>query len=122
MAARPRLRDLGIETGVLPPGPLNAITDVPALEGAGGGPVAEGNVGGGTGMLLFGFKGGVGTASRVVEVAGADYTLGVLVQGNTGRREDLLVDGVPVGRLMPELPPERGQGPAGEPGRGSVIV
>jgi D-aminopeptidase len=93
-----------------------------ALEGASGGPVAEGNVGGGTGMLLFGFKGGIGTASRVVEVAGARYTLGVLVQGNTGRREDLLVDGVPVGRLMPELPIERGDAPAGEPGRGSVIV
>src|SRR5207237_8171553 len=55
-----------------------------ALDGAGGGPVAEGNVRGGTGTLAFGFKGGVGTASRVVEVAGQAYPLGVLVQGNTG--------------------------------------
>jgi D-aminopeptidase len=94
-----------------------------ALDGAAGGPVPEGNVGGGTGMLLFGFKGGVGTASRLVEVAGAGYALGVLVQGNTGRREDLLVDGVPVGRLMPELPLERPDWPPEpEPGRGSVIV
>ncbi len=71
-----------------------------ALDGASGGPVAEGNVGGGTGMLLFGFKGGIGTASRTVQVEDATYTIGVLVQGNFGRAPQLLVDGVPVGRAL----------------------
>lgn len=71
-----------------------------ALDGAAGGPVAEGNVGGGTGMRLFGFKGGIGTASRVVTLDDRACTVGVLVQGNYGQREDLLVDGVPVGREL----------------------
>ncbi len=94
-----------------------------ALDGATGGPVAEGNVGGGTGMSLFGFKGGIGTASRQVALDGALYTVGVLVQGNFGRREDLLIDGVPVGRAIPDLLPERGPG-CGDRDRadGSVIV
>ncbi|MDQ4045222.1 MAG: P1 family peptidase [Chloroflexota bacterium] len=69
-----------------------------ALDSASDGPVAEGNVGGGTGMRLFGFKGGIGTASRVVEIGEARYTVGVLIQGNYGFCRDLLVDGVPVGR------------------------
>jgi D-aminopeptidase len=69
-----------------------------ALDGATGGPVPEGNVGGGTGMQLFGFKGGIGTASRIVAYGEVPYTVGVLVQGNFGKRQDLLVDGVPVGR------------------------
>lgn len=69
-----------------------------ALDSASAAPVAEGNVGGGTGMILFGFKGGVGTASRRVAISGSDYTVGVLIQGNFGSRTDLLVDGVPVGR------------------------
>jgi D-aminopeptidase len=87
-----------------------------ALDSAAGGPVSEGNVGGGTGMRLFGFKGGIGTASRVVPMDEQAYTIGVLVQGNFGMREDLLVDGVPVGRELaepPEPPVERD---------GSVIV
>lgn len=71
-----------------------------ALDTANGGPVAEGNVGGGTGMRLFGFKGGIGTSSRVATIDGEDYTVGVLVQGNFGARSDLLVDGVPVGREL----------------------
>ena len=71
-----------------------------ALGAAGPGPVAEGNVGGGTGMICHDFKGGIGTASRLVEVEGETYTLGVLVQANHGSREDLRVDGVPVGRLI----------------------
>lgn len=54
-------------------------------------------------MMLFGFKGGSGTASRLVPLAGREYTIGVLVQGNFGRREDLLVDGVPVGREITDL-------------------
>ena len=71
-----------------------------ALDAASSGPVAEGNVGGGTGMRLFGFKGGIGTASRILTTSDAAYTVGVLVQGNFGLREDLLVDGVPVGREL----------------------
>jgi L-aminopeptidase/D-esterase-like protein len=68
-----------------------------ALEGAREGPVAEGNVGGGTGMVCYGFKGGIGTASRVVKADGVSYTVGVLVQANFGRRADLRIAGVPVG-------------------------
>lgn len=71
-----------------------------ALESAGPGPVREGNVGGGTGMVCYGFKGGIGTASRVVETEGGRYTMGVLVQANHGRRADLRVDGMPVGRVI----------------------
>ncbi|MBB4633447.1 P1 family peptidase [Sphingosinicella soli] len=68
-----------------------------AIETAASGPVAEGNVGGGVGMQCFGFKGGTGTASRVVEVDGKAYTVGVLVQCNFGMREWLRVAGAPVG-------------------------
>ncbi len=96
---------------------------VAALDGATGGPVAEGNVGGGTGMVLFGFKGGIGTASRIVRVGDNPYTIGVLVQGNFGIAEDLLVEGVPVGQIleneMPPLPRRRHRAPGGD---GSVIV
>jgi D-aminopeptidase len=74
-----------------------------ALDGARGGVVPEGSVGGGTGMICHGFKGGIGTASRVVSVAGGSYTLGVLVQCNYGQRRLLRVDGVPVGREIPDL-------------------
>ncbi|MBW3592155.1 MAG: P1 family peptidase [Actinobacteria bacterium] len=92
-----------------------------ALASAAAGPVAEGNVGSGTGMICHGFKGGIGTASRVVEAAGG-YTVGVLVQANHGRRERLTVNGVPVGAAIPfsEVP-----GPAGptlDRGGGSIIV
>jgi D-aminopeptidase len=72
-----------------------------ALDAAEGGPVAEGNVGGGTGMKAFGFKAGIGTASRQVAEEHGGYTVGALVQANFGRRERLLVDGVPVGREIP---------------------
>ena len=71
-----------------------------ALRSARTGPVAEGNVGGGTGMICHEFKGGIGTSSRVVETAGAQYTVGVLVQTNYGTRPQLRVDGVPVGRRI----------------------
>ena len=71
-----------------------------ALDTATGGPVLEGNVGGGTGMRLFEFKGGIGTASRVATIAGRPYRVGVLIQGNFGVTTDLLVDGVPVGREL----------------------
>ena len=73
-----------------------------ALRGACGGPVTEGNAGGGTGMQTYEFKGGTGSSSRVVGIAGAQYTVGVLVQSNFGRRDELCVLGVPVGRLWPQ--------------------
>lgn len=73
---------------------------VAAIEGALGGAVAEGNVGGGTGMVCFGFKGGIGTASRLVRVRGKEQVVGVLVQCNTGQREVLRIAGVPVGREL----------------------
>lgn len=69
-----------------------------ALTSARPGPVDEGDVGGGTGMICHGFKGGIGTSSRVVEVPAGEFTVGVLVQANYGRRRDLRIDGVPVGR------------------------
>ena len=80
-----------------------------AIEGASGGPVAEGCVGGGTGMICYGFKGGTGTSSRMTEGKGKSYTVGVLVQANHGGRPHLTVAGVPVGREVPELTPERGE-------------
>jgi D-aminopeptidase len=97
-----------------------------ALDSATGGPVAEGGVGGGTGMICHEFKGGTGTASRVA----GGWTVGALVQANYGRRERLTVDGVPVGREIPlsAVPSpwdeeERiGRGREHEPGRGSIIV
>ncbi len=76
-----------------------------ALDTAAGGALREGNVGGGTGMTLFQFKGGTGSASRIVETEMGSYTLGVLVQANFGRRELLTICGVPVGREISELMP-----------------
>lgn len=73
-----------------------------ALENARGGPLAEGSVGGGTGMTCYQFKGGSGTASRLVEYQNATYTVGVFVQANFGRRRELVVSGVPVGRDLGE--------------------
>jgi L-aminopeptidase/D-esterase-like protein len=73
-----------------------------ALEGAKGGPVAEGNVGGGTGMVCFEFKGGIGTASRLLGEKQGGYTVGVLVQANFGLRGQLRVAGVPVGKEISE--------------------
>ncbi len=67
---------------------------------AGTGPVAEGNVGGGTGMICHGFKGGIGTSSRVVPVGTDHYTVGVLVQANYGNRRHLRLDGRPIGRMI----------------------
>ncbi len=100
-----------------------------ALETASGGPVAEGGVGGGTGMVCHEFKGGIGTASRVLPTERGGHTVGVLVQANYGKRDWLRVDGVPVGAeigvdevsspwrdvqsLVSRTPP---------PGSGSIIV
>jgi D-aminopeptidase len=78
--------------------PVTAAHAFAALDGAASGAVAEGCVGGGTGMICHEFKGGIGTASRVVAAAGADWTVGALVQANYGSRDLLRVDGVPVGR------------------------
>ncbi len=72
-----------------------------ALESAGDGEVTEGCVGGGTGMICHGFKGGIGTSSRVLDGKDGGWTVGVLVQANHGSRHRLQVDGVPVGREIP---------------------
>ena len=72
-------------------------TAMAAQDAAKAGPVEEGNVGGGTGMVCFGFKGGIGTASRVATVLGKSYTVGVLAQCNTGDRKVLRIAGAPVG-------------------------
>jgi len=88
-----------------------------ALDGAKPGPVAEGNVGGGTGMIVHEFKGGTGTSSRSVEIRKAAYTLGVLVQANYGARSQLTIAGVPVGREIQDLRPEVREGDGG-----SIIV
>jgi D-aminopeptidase len=76
-----------------------------ALDGASGAAVTEGNVGGGTGMTCLGFKGGIGTASRVLATNAGGYTVGVLVQCNFGARQDLRVAGVPIGEEITELRP-----------------
>jgi D-aminopeptidase len=72
-----------------------------ALDGARGGPVTEGNVGGGTGMICHEFKCGIGTASRRLEIADHSYVAGALVQANYGIRETLTIAGVPVGKHLP---------------------
>ena len=91
-----------------------------ALDAAAGGPVAEGNVGGGTGMNCHEFKGGIGTSSRVVSEPHGGWTVGVLVQANYGERVDLRVDGVPVGREigLDEIPSPWRKDPV----EGSIIV
>jgi D-aminopeptidase len=76
-----------------------------AIESARGGAVEEGNVGGGTGMICHGFKGGIGTSSRRVTDAQGGYTVGVLVQCNYGARRELSIAGVPVGQEIPDLLP-----------------
>lgn len=115
-------------------------TAIAAIEAARSGPVAEGNVGGGTGMICFGFKGGIGTASRVVPVDGKSYTVGVLVQCNTGDRKVLRIAGAPVGQALarrwlpcadPGLAPDAGRLPpctregslgTAPPDQGSIII
>jgi D-aminopeptidase len=119
---------------------VTADTAAAALDSAKPGAVEEGNVGGGTGMVCFSFKGGIGTASRVVPIGGKGYTIGVLVQCNTGDRKVLRIAGAPVGqaftkRWLPCLDPEFAPGPGslkpcataggqGEvpPDQGSIII
>jgi D-aminopeptidase len=101
---------------------------VAALEAAAAGPVEEGSVGGGTGMNCYSFKGGSGTASRLVSHRGTAYTVGVFLQANFGRRDELTLAGRPVGRLVTApnpmadwsiSPPAPAPAP---PGAGSVIA
>ncbi|WP_423924947.1 P1 family peptidase [Candidatus Palauibacter sp.] len=93
-----------------------------AIESASSGPVTEGSVGGGTGMVCNSFKGGIGTSSRLV----GDYTVGVLVQCNYGRRPELLIAGVPVGQELLDWTPAGGAGGSAGgsefDGLGSIIV
>jgi D-aminopeptidase len=81
-----------------------------ALDAARTGPVAEGCVGGGTGMITHGWKGGIGTASRVARTKAGPFTVGVLVQSNYGARHQLTIAGVPVGREIAHSQPERQTG------------
>ncbi len=99
---------------------INALHVTPdhaiaAIKAAKAGPVAEGSTGGGNGMIAYEFKGGTGTASRRVTLAGQTYTMGTLVQANHGRRSWLNILGQPVGRLMPD-------GAYRDKDQGSVIV
>jgi D-aminopeptidase len=105
-----------------------------AIAAASDGPVAEGGIGGGTGMVCHEFKGGIGTASRVVDPASGGFTVGVLVQANYGRRDWLRIDGVPVGEAVPvsDVPSPypfddeddgpRPTMPSPPPGSGSIIA
>jgi D-aminopeptidase len=92
---------------------------IQALDGAKSGPVAEGNVGGGTGMVAHGFKGGTGTSSRSLSSEDGGYTVGVLVQANYGRRDLLRIAGVPVGL---EISDPKVEGDKQIEGEGSIIV
>lgn len=94
---------------------VTAEDAVRAIESASEGPVAEGAVGAGTGMISFEFKGGIGTSSRVLSEEEGGWTVGVLVNANMGRRDELTVAGVPVGRRIADLMPV-------EATDGSIIV
>lgn len=96
-----------------------------AINNASTGKIAEGNVGGGTGMMCLGFKGGTGTSSRMVKIKHSTYTVGALVQANFGRKQSLTIAGVPVGRELMDtlnnelkLPPQSYR----KEGDGSIIV
>lgn len=101
---------------------------VQAIEAATSGPVAEGSVGGGTGMNCYGFKGGNGTSSRTVPFGGKEYTVGVFLQANFGDRKELRIAGVPLGDLDVPNPMEsdtwveRDRSRVAPGGAGSVIV
>lgn len=106
-------------------GVLNDINGLPlteadvraSLHSLSSGPVQEGNCGGGTGMVAYGFKGGTGTASRIVEFGGREHRIGTLVQANHGQRDWLTIRGVPVGEHLRDGTP---QSQLAE--RGSIIV
>ena len=90
-----------------------------AIESAGGGPIKEGNVGGGTGMMAHSFKGGTGTSSRKLTDEEGGYTIGVLVQANYGRRPLLSIAGVPIGKEITDLLPKENKPDVDQ---GSIIV
>jgi L-aminopeptidase/D-esterase-like protein len=92
-----------------------------AIDSAKSGPVEEGNVGGGTGMICNGYKGGIGTASRALTEKEGGYTVGVLVQCNYGSRANLRIAGIPVGREIPSEDPYAFM-PSDLAERGSIIV
>jgi len=92
-----------------------------AIDTAHNGPVEEGSVGGGTGMICNGFKGGIGTSSRRFQIKGENYTLGVLVQCNYGSRQNLRIAGIPVGREIPGQD-DSAFVPSDVAERGSIIV
>jgi L-aminopeptidase/D-esterase-like protein len=93
-----------------------------ALASARGGPVTEGNVGGGTGMICYGFKGGIGTSSRRLTANQGGYTVGVLVQCNCGARRQLRIAGLPVGEEIGADPPRGGQEWPYREDVGSIII
>jgi D-aminopeptidase len=94
-----------------------------ALNTAKSGILQEGNVGGGTGMMCLGFKGGTGTSSRIVKIKDSTYTVGVLVQSNFGGKKNFTIAGVPVGQeLKDTLNYEFKAPPSYQPGDGSIIV
>jgi D-aminopeptidase len=94
-----------------------------ALDSAKSGFIKEGNVGGGTGMMCLGFKGGTGTSSRIIKIKDSTYTVGVLVQSNFGSKNNFTIAGVPVGReLQDTLNSEFKAPPSYHPGDGSIIV
>ena len=92
-----------------------------AIDSATSGPVEEGNVGGGTGMICNEFKGGIGTSSRKLDMKAGGYTVGVLVQCNYGVRPNLRIAGVPIGKEIPEFP-AYASASFSEQERGSIIV
>lgn len=94
---------------------------IAALDSASGGPVREGTVGAGTGMVSYGFKGGIGTASRRLSEKDGGYTVGVLVNANHGRRMELVVAGVLVGNLY-DAPYQRSDVPSPGQSEGSIII
>ena len=95
---------------------------IAAIDAARSGPVAEGGVGGGTGMSCCEFKGGIGTSSRVISAGLGGYTVGALVMSNFGRREHLVIDGVPVGRELVDWEPPASVGNPDEMGTSIIIV
>ncbi len=106
---------------------VSAADAVTALQTAAAGDFARGNIGAGTGMRAFGFKAGIGTASRVTPKEEGAYTVGVLLNANTGSREELRIDGVPVGKafaneLLPEIPKNAALRTHGRSADGSIVV
>jgi L-aminopeptidase/D-esterase-like protein len=93
-----------------------------ALNEATGGPVAEGNVGGGTGMRAFDFKAGIGTSSRLVNTDAGPFVIGVLVQANFARRQHLVIAGIPVGREITDRRPIIRQGPSRDGSLAAVVA